>query len=119
MTRIAPLSLAVAALSLAGNGPAAAQQYQFGWALTRSQGHSSSSAVSTTTVSTQPVEPQKVLINAESTGEPGVYRILDPGQPFFVLERSESSTNNNNSRSSSFSNFSGDAVSVFHNPITP
>lgn len=95
-----------------------AQQFQFGWSISQSQGRSGSSAASQVVRATA-TNAGVQLLNAAATDQPGVFRLLDPSQPFLVLESSETSLSTTNSSSSGFSSFTGVGTSVFHTPVNP
>lgn len=110
------LLAALAALSSPTACPA--QQFQFGWSISQSQGRGGSSAASQVVRATA-THPGVQLRNAAATDQPGVYRLLDPSQPFLVLESSETSLSTTNSRSAGFSSFTAVGTSVFHTPVNP
>lgn len=95
-----------------------AQQFQLGWSISQSQGRGGSSAASQVVRATA-TNPGVQLRNAASTDQPGVYRLLDPGQPVLVLQSSETSLSTTNSSSTGFSSFTGLGTSVFHTPVNP
>lgn len=95
-----------------------AQQFQFGWSISQSQGRGGSSAASQVVRATA-TNAGVQLLNAAPTDQPGVYRLLDPSRPFLVLESSETSLSTTNSSSAGFSTFTGFGTSVFHTPVNP
>lgn len=94
---------------------APAQQYQLGWSITTSQGRGGSTSA-TQTIRASAANPGVQLSNVTTTDQNGVYRLLDPSQPFLVLESSETSVTTTNESSGGFSTFTGFGASVFHSP---
>lgn len=112
-----PLVALGALAVMAAPAASLAQQFQLGWSIGSSQGRGGSSAASQVVRSTAS-SPGVLLLNA-TADQPGTYRLLDPSEPFLVLESSETSVTTTNSNSVGFSTFSGSGVSVFHTPVTP
>ena len=112
------LLCAVLASSLAAPVASCAQQFQFGWSISQSQGRGSTSAASQVVRATA-TNPGVQLLNAAPTDQAGVYHLLDPSQPFQLLESSETSISTTNSSSAGFTTFTGVGSSVFHTPMTP